>query len=222
MSKRLIVFFAAIMLCITSTQPANAWFGPKAGDVCKVQSETKQISGKPYICETDNKGIMRWLINAQPKDSDAALALVTEGCTEWYGKEAYQVYFSPISMMGALWEKAVNESRYKYPSDKSGVIMMENEIKDSKAKTTRFESAATLDNKWVHLNSLWVEGVDNAYRRWRQGGVSFVNAITSSNNNLDSIQSICKVAVKKSQQSALQEKRLLSTWLLRNSKGYVN
>jgi hypothetical protein len=216
--KRLLVTFAFITFFLGLPTPANAWFGPKAGDSCQILEEKKSISGRPYICERDLKGLSRWLINTPTSDANSALSLVTLACTDRLGKTVY-VYMAPIQMEGAIWQRAAEDGLLSYPSNASGKARVQSEIRVTATITNRFETAATLDSKWARINSLWIDGISAVYTRWKKG-ISFVDAANSSISNLDTIESICKVALAKSVQKSALEHRSLDSWLTRNAKEY--
>ena len=220
MQKRGLILFLVVCLGATGTSQANAWFGPKAGDVCKILGEKKSISGKPYICENDSLKKPRWLVNIPPTDSTAALSLVTFACTiQWDNKMS--VYMAPVQMMGGVWQKAIDDGRFSLPTEASAKRMMEDEIRGTASISNKFETAASLDSKWSRINSLWSDGIEGVYNRWKRGGISFNDAINTSVSNLDAIESFCKVALAKSDQAAILEHRSTYAWLLRNAKSYL-
>lgn len=213
-----LVAVATIAVLMTSIPvPAQALFGPKTGDECSQKGESKKISGKSHICAQSKDGKNRWLINSTPSDKDAALGLVLQNCgSDYDGK--YSVYIYPRMIFGAVVEKTIEAGRYT--PDKKSQSIMDFEISQSQNISSNFEMAATLDPKWTKINNFWTGAIDSAFRRWLSGGVTQLEASIASQSNLNSVESICKVAYKNGQAAANKEKRTVSSWIARVTEGY--
>jgi hypothetical protein len=195
---------------LISIVESQALFGPKSGSTCSQLNEVKRIKGNLHICSEANDKKLRWLLNSEPTDKNSALALVLSSCgSDFEGK--YSVYVYPRMMFGALAERGIADGTYK-PKDQRFV---DYDIELTRKITSNLEMAAALDSKWRRINLLWNSGIDSAYARWNRGGVTQIEAINSSSSNLDSIEGLCKVALKSSEKEANKEKRTVSAWMAR-------
>lgn len=206
------VLLLALCLNLMISEKSYALFGPKPGDICKTTSEKKVISGKKYICELSSDNKYRWLTNEKPTDEQIALSLVMYSCGDFYDSK-FIVNMYPRKMFGALVELGINDGQYK-PAE-SSMSMINYDIGISSAISKNLEMAAALDSKWSRINQLWIQGIDNSYKRWLQGGVNQIESINLAKNNLDAIESICKVAKIRAESQNQKEKRILVNWLKR-------
>lgn len=196
---------------------AFAFFGPNSGDKCSVKGELKKIDGKNHICAQSKDGLNRWLVNTVPTDKEAALGLVLQNCgSDYDGK--YSVYVYPRMIFGAVIQKTIEAGRYT--PDKKSLTILNYEITQAQGMTSNFEMASTLDPKWTKINNFWTGAINSAFTRWLAGGVTQLEASIASESNLNSVESICKVAYKNGLASANKEKRTVSSWISRVTDGY--
>ena len=215
---RIIAIGTLIGILVFSSQAnAVALFGPKSGQECSIKNEKKKIDGKNHICTQSKDGKSRWLVNTTPTDKDSALGLVLQNCgSDFDGK--YSVYIFPRMIFGAVVQKTIEAGRYT-PDEKSQSIL-NFEISRSQDLTVNFEMAATLDPKWTKISNSWIGAIDSAFKRWLAGGITQLDASIASESNLNSVESICKVAYKNGLTAANKEKRTVSNWIARVTSGY--
>jgi hypothetical protein len=211
--KKTLVFVLVFQLFTISE--SHGLFGPKSGSTCSNLNEVKEISSKKHICSEAKDKKLRWLLNSAPTDKNSALALILDSC----GMDlpgGFSVYVFPRMMFGALAARGIADGSYK-PTNMSSV---DYDIERSARITRNLEMAAALDSKWKRISSLWNSGIDSAYSRWLRGGVTQIEAINSSSNNLDSIDGLCKVALNAGKKEANKENRNLSAWIARVMKDF--
>jgi hypothetical protein len=211
------LIFLSLLIIFSSQVPSNALFGPKSGEKCNVKGETKKIGGVSHVCEKSKDGQNRWLINSAPKDRDAALGLVLQNCgSDYDGK--YSVYIYPRMIFGAVIQKTIESG--EFTPDKKAESILDYEISKSQEMSSKFEMASTLDPKWNRINTFWTAAINSAFKRWQSGGVNQLEASIASQSNLDSVESICKVAAKNGLSAADKEKRTVLSWMARVTSGY--
>jgi hypothetical protein len=203
------VILLPLILLISSS------FGPKSNSACSEPNEVREIKSKSYICAEAIDKELRWLINTPPSDENAAIGLILRSFLNNYDED-YRIFIYPRMMFGALAERGIASGDFKPKNEK----FIQYDIEQTRKITSNLEMAATLDSKWIRINSLWVSGIESAYSRWNRGGVNQIEAINASTNNLDSIEGLSKIALKSGEGEALKENRTLSDWIDRVAKQF--
>jgi hypothetical protein len=204
-----------VVVLLLLFQPISSLLGPETNDSCSELNQVREIKSKSHICAEARDKELRWLINTPPSDENAAIGLILRSFLSNYDED-YSIYVYPRMMFGALAERGIASGDFKPQNEK----FIQYDIEQTRRITSNLEMAATLDQKWIRINSLWVSGIDSAYSRWNRGGVNQIEAINASTNNLDSIEGLSKIALKSGESEALKENRNLSDWIARVAKQF--
>jgi hypothetical protein len=209
--KLLCLVSLALFGSLLTATNSSAFFGPKAGEPCKNISETRKISGKPFICERGKFNNPRWIPNPPISNADKGLALAFAGCVQGQLEEK-SIYWYPRLYIGAIisYGYATNELKYNR--------LWELDIYYTDYITQTFSSASTLSSKWKELARMWNMGVSNSLNTWKQGGINAVDAVNASKTYDIQIEGICKVALSQVTAKAEANQRTVGQWVLRAAK----
>ena len=147
-----------------------------------------------------------------------ALAAVTDGCLAgdsssydgFLSDDPSFLYFPSRRWHGVVLQHAIEEGALSGKKLQNPVFM--DDLKLSSYITQSLEMAATLDNRWLPLQKLWVTGGSAAVKSWDRGADS-LSALDATANASERLVAQCRVAVSEALVAARTAGLKLGAWV---------